>query len=1023
MKVILFRVLFIAFAVMLILPGMAFAQGETPTETPIPPTETPIPPTETPVPPTETPIPPTETPIPPTETPVPPTETPIPPTETPIPTSTPTNTPAPLTATAKYGIALFSGPGNIYCYASVSSVAGGETVTLLGRAQSVCTSTTVSWHYLVRRSNGVEGWAMGGTLNLPPGVETLPILTPPATVTPTVPPTAPPTKTPTKTPTPTVTPTSTSTVTMTPTPSNTPSPTATIVPGTGTGLMGEYFNNADFTGFALSRVDPTISFNWSQGSPDSLIDNNTFSVRWTGQVQPRYSEIYTFITQTDDGVRLWVNNQLIIDDWQVQGTTINTGTITLTANQLYAIRMEYFEDGGYADAQLSWGSASQQGEIIPASQLYPGESTEPTVTPSSTPTVYVSPTSTPVNGNGTGLLGEYFDNNDLTKLRVVRIDASVNFIWGSGSPSPLIVADTFSVRWTGQIQPRYSEMYSFILVSDDGVRLWVNNQLIINDWQIQGTTTNIGTISLNAGQLYDIRLEFFEQTGTSRMEMSWASASQTAEIIPASQLYPAVPTQPTVTFTPTPTASRTPTPGPSPTRTPTRTPGPTNTPAPTKTPTKTPTPLPPTATSTPTVTLTFTPSPSATYTPEPTSTPTNTSTPTDVPTEMPTETPTNTPEPPTSTPTPAGLITITLSTGGLFSGPGNIYCYNFIGGVAEAETVVVLGRAENQCGPYYVEWYYLVRRSTGEEGWVMEHVLNLPTGYETLPILTPPATNTPTSTSTLAATYTSTPTATLTTTAIPTNTPEPTSTPTNTPTASPEPFTTTTVSTGGMFSGPGNIYCYNYIGGVAEAETVVLLGRAENQCGPYYVEWYYLIRRSNGEQGWVMEHVLNLPTGYETLPILTPPATHTPTSTPTLSATSTLTPSATFTATDVPTETPTATLTPTNTPAPTATPDGRGFGCQSLDGMTGVSNPPLFGGFAISTGFYEGEIITLTGTLVSGTSADLDISSPYNVIVASGTAPGTITYVIPETAIYELYFHGTGPGSVTLTAHCYAPES
>ncbi|MBZ0281796.1 MAG: hypothetical protein K8L97_13740 [Anaerolineae bacterium] len=1083
MKVISFRVLFMAFAVMLIcLPGTAFADGETPTETPIPPTETPIPPTETPVPPTETPVPPTETPIPPTETPVPPTETPVPPTETPIP---PTETPLPPTATpivliadAKYTIALFSGPGNIYCYANIDTLPVDEDVVLLGRAQSVCTATTVDWHYLVRRSNGSEGWARGSTLNLPPGVETLPVLTPPATVTPTIPPTASSTKTPTKTPTITKTPTATVTPTNTSTPSSTPTASPTPANGTGTGLMGEYFDNADFTGFTLARVDPTISFNWSQGSPSPLIDNNTFSVRWTGQVQPLYTETYTFTTQSDDGVRLWVNNQLIIDDWQVQGTTINTGTITLNANQFYDIRMEYFEDAGYADAQLSWGSPSQTGEIIPASQLYPAQSTEPTVTPSITPTVYVSPTSTPTNGNGTGLLGEYFDNATLTKLRVVRTDPAINFNWGYGSPSPLVGPDTFSVRWTGQIQPRYSETYTFLVTSDDGVRLWINNQLIIDDWQTQGNTVNIGSITLDANTLYAIRIEFFEQTGSARMEMSWSSASQLAEIIPASQLYPAVPTQPTVTFTPTPTPSRTPTPGPSPTRPPTRTPAPTYTPSitMTKTPTKTPTPtmsatytpLPPTATST--STNTPTPTETATYTPSPTETPTNTPTFTSSPTETPTNTPTITP---TASPTP--LTAITASTGGMFSGPGNIYCYNYIGGVAEAETVVLLGRAENQCGPYYVEWFYLVRRSTGEEGWVMEHVLDLPTGYETLPVLMPPATHTPTTTPTVTATFTPSPTATLTPTNTPTSTPtdtatytptptetstftpsptatltptntptntftptntptntatftpsptntatytpSPTDTPTNTPTATPEPLTATTIYTAGLFNGPGNIYCYNHIGGLSKNETVILLGRAENQCGPYYVEWFYLVRRSNGEEGWVMEHILTLPTGIETLPVLTPPATNTPN--PAFTATSTPSPTSTATATFTPTIT--YTPSPTFTPYPTSTPDTRSGACRALDGWAEYTDT-FDQGWALSSGFYAGEVITITTTLESGTSSSFTVTSPYNVVVLTGTAPGTFSYTVATTGIYDWYFMNDGPGAMFVTVECASPE-
>src|SRR5438552_17283530 len=83
---------------------------------------------------------------------------------------------------------------------------------------------------------------------------------------------------------------------------------------------------------------------------------------------------------------------------------------------------------------------------------------------------------------GIGLRAEYFDNPDLTALKAVRTDASVNFNWGGQSPVAMIGADTFSVRWKGQVVPAFSETYTFYTQSDDGVRLWINGQLIIDDW-------------------------------------------------------------------------------------------------------------------------------------------------------------------------------------------------------------------------------------------------------------------------------------------------------------------------------------------------------------------------------------------------------------------------------------------------------------------------------------------------------------------------------------------------------------
>ena len=143
----------------------------------------------------------------------------------------------------------------------------------------------------------------------------------------------------------------------------------------------------------------------------------------------------------------------------------------------------------------------------------------------------------PPSDNGNGLRGEYFDNINFTNQTFIRTDATVNFDWGGGSPDPRIGADTFSVRWTGQIQPRYSEEYTFFTTSDDGVRLKVNGQTIIDRFVDQPPTTVEGQIRLDAGQKYDIELEYYENGGGAVAELAWQSNSQNRQIIPQSQLF------------------------------------------------------------------------------------------------------------------------------------------------------------------------------------------------------------------------------------------------------------------------------------------------------------------------------------------------------------------------------------------------------------------------------------------------------------------------------------------------------
>lgn len=137
------------------------------------------------------------------------------------------------------------------------------------------------------------------------------------------------------------------------------------------GLNGDYYDNSDFTALAFSRIDPTVNFDWGSGSPGASMGSDVFSVRWTGTVQPQFSETCTFYTVTDDGVRLWVNGALLINDWNSHAPTENSGSITLAAGLRYAIQMDYFENTGGASARLSWSSPSQPRQVIPENRLFP----------------------------------------------------------------------------------------------------------------------------------------------------------------------------------------------------------------------------------------------------------------------------------------------------------------------------------------------------------------------------------------------------------------------------------------------------------------------------------------------------------------------------------------------------------------------------------------------------------------------------------------------------------------------------
>jgi hypothetical protein len=157
-----------------------------------------------------------------------------------------------------------------------------------------------------------------------------------------------------------------------------PSPT----PG-GTGLTGYYYTNssttytnaANFnpTNLFLTRLDPVVDFIWGGTNPPPSLSNGLYTVRWTGQVQPQYSETYFFDIRSDDGVKLWVNDQLLIDKWQSQNAGWSN-SIPLQGGARYNLKLEYLQRGSSAQARLYWYSPSQPKQIIPRSRLYPTNS-------------------------------------------------------------------------------------------------------------------------------------------------------------------------------------------------------------------------------------------------------------------------------------------------------------------------------------------------------------------------------------------------------------------------------------------------------------------------------------------------------------------------------------------------------------------------------------------------------------------------------------------------------------------------
>ena len=121
-----------------------------------------------------------------------------------------------------------------------------------------------------------------------------------------------------------------------------------------------------------------------------------------------------------------------------------------------------------------------------------------------------------------GLKGEYFNNMNLSgEPALVRIDRQVQFDWNSGSPDPKIRPEHFSVRWTGKLLSPVSRDVRLSVMSDDGARLYVDGKLVIDSWHDRSPTCDIITLRLQEGKEYDIRLEYFQNSGGAAAGLGW----------------------------------------------------------------------------------------------------------------------------------------------------------------------------------------------------------------------------------------------------------------------------------------------------------------------------------------------------------------------------------------------------------------------------------------------------------------------------------------------------------------------
>ncbi|MEK0195322.1 PA14 domain-containing protein, partial [Microcoleus anatoxicus] len=178
----------------------------------------------------------------------------------------------------------------------------------------------------------------------------------------------------------------------------------------------EYFNNTNLTGtpvFSRYENSNSLNYDWGTGGPGNGVNNDYFSARWTGSFDFQGGD-YTFKQSVDDGMKVWVDNNLIHDTWNGRNAVDYNVVRNMTPGQ-HTVKVEYKEWTGAALAKVSWGLNPPQ--VIPPNNLF---------------------------------LAEFYNNTNLSGAPVFsRYDNSINYDWGTGGPGNGVNNDQFSARWTG----------------------------------------------------------------------------------------------------------------------------------------------------------------------------------------------------------------------------------------------------------------------------------------------------------------------------------------------------------------------------------------------------------------------------------------------------------------------------------------------------------------------------------------------------------------------------------------------
>jgi len=302
------------------------------------------------------------------------------------------------------------------------------------------------------------------------------------------------------------------------------------------GLLGQYYDSQiteNDSAKRMTRIDKNVGFNWMLSSPDTVIETDTFSVKWTGYIEVPADGMYSFSTYSDDGIILKINNQNLINRWGLINLDYTIAApIRLSAGVKYEFEMQYQEIPLNSTIFLFWKTSDGIQSLIPQSAFYVNKDIYNT---------YKTPVySNLIKGTGNGLNADYYVGAQVVTSSNPIISTNINlldFEWGTSSPDDSKLGDDFSAKFTGYIEAKYTGIMNLDFAIDDGAKVWVNDVLVLDKWIPNNFLLYTVPVSMTVGNFYKIVVQYNDIGGGAAIQMYWHNETQERQLIPTKYLY------------------------------------------------------------------------------------------------------------------------------------------------------------------------------------------------------------------------------------------------------------------------------------------------------------------------------------------------------------------------------------------------------------------------------------------------------------------------------------------------------